>query len=385
LLSYAMAGRRASEDVDPMNRLTGLAVFVLAVGLSGSATVAAPAPALLGAPPVYLEVKDWVLACDNTRACFAKYDVADDAHAGRGYLSLTRDAGPAGGLVVSLEATEDSAVPDPHTLTLDGQLLPANAAWKVDVTPQTATLEGAPALAFVHAVAGGKVLAYSDGQTRTTVSLSGMTAALLAMDQAQGRLDGVTALARPGPKPASAVPAALSVPTLHAVPAARPLTGAGAFAAQVRTTETSLLRQHDCDADMAHDDQAAALNDQDAIVILGCRQGAYQATVMTFRAPRAAPQKAAQLILPLQPTMKASEIPQDDRGEYVAEDGWDPKTATFIESAKGRGMADCGQSTEWVFDGVQFRVDSFSRLDRCCGGPPGDWPTLYRTTISQAK
>ena len=48
-------------------------------------------------------------------------------------------------------------------------------------------------------------------------------------------------------------------------------------------------------------------------------------------------------------------------------------------------MADCGQSAEWVFDGVQFRVDSFNRLDRCGGGPPGDWPTLYRATISQAK
>jgi hypothetical protein len=368
-----------------MNRLTALATFALAVGLGGGAAVAAPAPALLGAPPVYLEVKDWVVACDNIRTCFAKYDVADDATAGGGYLSLTRDAGPAAGLVVSLEATQDGAVPDPHTLTLDGRTLPSSAAWKTDATAQTATLDGAPALAFVHAIAGGKVLAYSDGRTTTTVSLSGMTAALLAMDQDQGRLDGVTALARPGPRPVSAVPAALPVPTLHAVPAARPLTGVAAFAAQVRKTEASLLRQHDCDAGMAHDDQAAALNDQNAIVILGCRQGAYQAAVMTFLAPRAAPRKAVPLILPLQPTMKASDTPPDARGEYVAEDGWDPKTATFVESAKGRGMADCGRSAEWVFDGVQFRVDSFNRLDRCGGGPPGDWPTLYRTTISQAK
>jgi hypothetical protein len=205
------------------------------------------------------------------------------------------------------------------------------------------------------------------------------------MDQDQGRLDGVTALARPGPKPASAVPAALAVPTLHAAPAAKPLAGAAAFAAEVRKVQAGLLRQHECDDGMTHDDKAAALNDQDAIVLLGCVQGAYQASVMTFRAPRAAPQKAVQLIMPIQPTMKPSDIPPGASGEYVAEDGWDPKSATFVESAKGRGMADCGQSSQWVFDGVQFRIASFSRLDRCSGGPPGDWPTLYRTTISEAK
>jgi hypothetical protein len=363
-----------------MNRLIGLAVFTLAAA-AGAAT-AAPAPGLLGAPPVYLEVKDWVLACDNTRVCFAKYDVAD---AGGGYLSLARDAGPAGNLVVSLEATEDGAVPNPRTLTLDGQALPANPAWKIDANAQTATLDGAAALAFVHAIAGGKTLAYSDGQTTTTVSLNGMTAALLAMDQDQGRLDGVTALARPGPKPASAVPAALPVPILHPAPAKTPLAGAAAFASEVRKTKGNLLRQHDCDDGMTRDDKAAALNDADAIVLLGCVQGAYQASVMTFRAPRAAPQRAVQLIMPIQPTMKASDFPPGSGGEYVAEDGWDAKTATFVESDKGRGMADCGQSTEWVFDGAAFHVDSFSRLDRCGGGPPGDWPTIYRTTISPAK
>jgi len=368
-----------------MNRLIALASLTLAAGVGGVAVTAAPAPSLLGAPPVYLEVKDWVLACDNTRVCFAKYDVADDANAGGGYLSLARDPGPAGGLVVSLEATADGAVPDPRTLTLDGQPLPANPAWKIDANAQTATLDGAAAPAFVHAIANGKALAYSDGQTTTTVSLNGMTAALLAMDQDQGRLDGVTALARRGAKPASAVPAALPVPTLHAAPAAKPLAGAAAFAAEVRKVQAVLLRQHDCEADTTQDDKAAALNDQDAIVLLGCVQGAYQASVMTFRAPRNAPRKAVQLIMPIQPTMKPSDIPPGSSGEYVAEDGWDAKTATFTESAKGRGMADCGQSTEWVFDSAAFHVDSFNRLDRCGGGPPGDWPTIYRTTISSVK
>jgi len=48
-------------------------------------------------------------------------------------------------------------------------------------------------------------------------------------------------------------------------------------------------------------------------------------------------------------------------------------------------MADCGESTEWAFDGSQFHISSYNRLDRCGGGPPGDWPTLYRTTTVLAK
>jgi len=119
-----------------MNRLIALASLTLAAGVGGVAVTAAPAPSLLGAPPVYLEVKDWVLACDNTRVCFAKYDVADDANAGGGYLSLARDPGPAGGLVVSLEATADGAVPDPRTLTLDGQPCPPTPPGRSTPTPR---------------------------------------------------------------------------------------------------------------------------------------------------------------------------------------------------------------------------------------------------------
>jgi hypothetical protein len=367
-----------------MIRLAGLAVFVLAVA-GAFAARAAPAAAFLGAPPVYREIKDWVLACDNTRVCFAKYDPADDAASGEGYLSITRDPGPAGALVVSMEDEDDGAVPDPRSLRLDGQPLAGGAAWMADAKDQTATLSGDAALAFVRAIANGKVLSYSTGKAAPTVSLSGMTAVLLAMDEDQGRLDGQTALARPGSKPASAVLAALPVPVVHAAAPAKPFTGAAAFAASVRRDQATLLKTHECEDDFLTADQAEPLTDREALVILGCASGAYQSSVLIFRAPRDAAQKASQIILPLQPTLNAADTPPQDRGEYVAEDGWFPKTATFTESAKGRGMADCGESTEWVFDGTQFHVASFNRLDRCSGGPPGDWPTIYRTTVSPAK
>ena len=353
----------------------------------GLVLIAAPAAADgLGAPPVYREIKDWVLACDNTRVCFAKYDPADEGAGGGGYLSISRDPGPAGALVVSLEADEDGAVPDPHSLRLDGRPLAGGAAWTADAEDQTATLSGDAALAFLRSIAGSKALGYSNGLLGTpTVSLSGMTAVLLAMDEDQGRLGGQTALARPGAKPAAAVPAPLPVPVLHGTPPTKPFAGGAAFAAQVRRTQAALLARHECENDVLSADHADALNDREALVTLGCVRGAYQTSVLVFRAPRDAPRKASQVILPLQPTLNAADTPPEDRGEYVAEDGWDAKSATFAESARGRGLADCGQSSEWVFDGSRFHLASFSRLDRCGGGPPGDWPTLYRTTVSLAR
>ena len=47
--------------------------------------------------------------------------------------------------------------------------------------------------------------------------------------------------------------------------------------------------------------------------------------------------------------------------------------------AKGRGLADCGESAAWAFDGQDFRLQRYHRLGWCRGGNPGDWPTLWRT------
>jgi hypothetical protein len=60
---------------------------------------------------------------------------------------------------------------------------------------------------------------------------------------------------------------------------------------------------------------------------------------------------------------------------------WDAEHATVFEAAKGRGLADCGSSTSWVFDGTDFRLAEASRMNRCAGGPPGDWPTVYRSKV----
>lgn len=327
-----------------------------------------------GSAPEYREIKDWVLACDNTHACVAKYLAASDGGDGGGYLSVERAAGPNGGLTVTIETVEGDTAPDPTTLRLDGRSLPG-FTWKIDAKAQAATLAGDAALRFIRAIRDGGAISFSRTKDAPLVSLTGMKAALLAMDENQGRLGGETALIRLGPKPASAVPVAAPPPVVHAAPARGPLPGAAAFAAQVRRARADILGQHDCDAGQASQDEAGPLDAANALVVLGCQEAAYQGSVLIFIAPRNAPAKARQLILPLEPPLSASDTSTD--GEYT-EGEWDPKTATFSQSAKGRGIADCGESTVWTYDGKAFVLSTYNAQPRC-GGPPGDWPTLYRT------
>jgi hypothetical protein len=206
-----------------------------------------------------------------------------------------------------------------------------------------------------------------------------MKAALLAMDENQVRLGGATALVRVGAQPASAVPAATPPPVVYAKPTRDDLPNAKAFAAAVRKAAAKVLNDHSCDADQASRDEAHALDGANAIVILGCMEAAYQGSLLAFEAPRNAPGKAHQLFMPLEPRLDPKDSTNSD-GEYT-EAAWDPKTAAFTESAKGRGIADCGSSSTWTWTGQGFQLSDYNALSRCGGGPPGDWPTIYRTKV----
>jgi hypothetical protein len=364
-------------DLKVLSAGAGLALS--AGAWTASAATAIPYAPILGAQPAYREIKDWVLACDNTHACFAKYDAADDGPGGGGYLSVAREAGPAGALVVTLEGDqENSVLPGPGGPRLDGRPL-AGYAWAKDAKAGTWTLKGDAALRFVRAIGNGSKLTYSAAKAAPYVSLSGMKAALLAMDENQGRLGGVTALARAGPQPASAAPAAPLLPVVYARPVKDDLPNAAAFAAAVRKAAAKVLDDHACDADQASRDEAHALDAANAIVILGCMEAAYQGSLLAFEAPRNAPGKARQLFMPLEPRLDSKDSTNSD-GEYT-EGAWDPKTAAFTQSAKGRGVADCGSSTTWTWNGQAFQLSDYNALARCGGGPPGDWPTIYRTRV----
>ena len=236
------------------------------------------------------------------------------------------------------------------------------------------------ALAFVRAIRNGGVLSYSAGSGTRTVPLDGLAAVLLAMDEDQRRLGNETAFVRAGAAPASQVPKAPALPVVHAAPAAKPLAHGKGFAAGVRTVLNIYLTGRSCQADFTDGDEAYALNATEMLVLIGCSRGAYQGNGFVFVAPIGHPESAHQVVLPVPPTIDPASIAAEDIGDYWGTMEWGPKRATLTLSSRGRGMGDCGSRTQWTYDGHGFVVTEFERQDKC-GGPPGDFPAVYRVRV----
>jgi hypothetical protein len=50
------------------------------------------------------------------------------------------------------------------------------------------------------------------------------------------------------------------------------------------------------------------------------------------------------------------------------------------DTAKGRAMADCGMSANWIWDGTAFRLADMALQQSCGGIEASDWPVLFRST-----
>lgn len=335
------------------------------------------AAASLPAKPVYREVRDFVVACDNLRTCVARWAPEDGDAGFDAYLEISRDGRADGRLRIALSEMEGGR-PDGRSLRLDGKPIGRDLAWRFDPEAAATVTEGEGALALSRRLSEGGRLTYATGRETRTVTLSGLKAALLAIDEAQGRLGTVGAFVRVGAAASATVPTPPPLPVLTARRADPALTVPPGFAARVRQAQAKVLVRNDCDEERKDADVAWPLNPGEVLVGLGCMMHAYQSSMLLLRAPRDAPEKARLVVMPL----AAGDLPPgpEDHGRYV-EGEWNPETATFFEAAKGRGLGDCGSSTSWVFDGAEFQLAEAHRMNRCSGGPPGDWPTVYRSKV----
>lgn len=330
------------------------------------------------APPVYRELRDWVVACDNTRRCEAVG--FPEQHGQPLVMRLAREAGPKGELSIRLAGSGPLEL---NELRLDGRPLKLDAkGWQRqgeagDFVEWTSRHDAA-ASQLLGAVRNGTALTAGTGPEPATGSLSGLTAALLLVDEVQGRLGTVTALVRRGDRPADTVPAADVLPKLSVAPAPPGLSerDASALPAAVRRQHAKLLEGEDCSTpqDGAHD-EAHPLSPTEALVLLECWRGAYQSSSMVFAAARKPPYASRRLVLPT----LALDAKQPATVDHVTSGDFDPKSGTLSHFAKGRGLADCGEAANWVFDGRQFRLASYDHLGRCGGVAPGDWLPLWRT------
>ena len=335
--------------------------------------------AVLAAVPFERGVKDWTVACDNGRSCTLKAlpDVASQGALTGLVVTVTREPGGAAQPTVEIWAADQQPL-DPQFLRLDGRALPT-LAWQVDQTEAyDISVEGGDALRLLRLLRDGHSLKRVGGAALEGASLDGAAAALLAMDAAQGREGGVTAVVRPGPAPASSVPPTPALPVIVASPPPPPLSDPKALVVAVRRATAAELEKSGCDepGKVNDEDSADALTATDAVVILHCSAGAYQSNALAFRVTVALPSQAQPLVLPLIP----GEAEGEAVGDPIINPGFSAEEASFTSWAKGRALGDCGVSKTWTWDGHEFRLSALSRQIRC-GGQEGDWQNVWRTDV----
>lgn len=166
--------------------------------------------------PTERTFRDWLAVCDNIGTCHA----FGHATEGSGWVRITMVAGPdARPQVVVGFWPESGSFDGPVTARVDNNTFNGlTAAAGEDALPvATASPDGVRSL--VDAMAVSRTMSLNAGSETVPISLSGVAASLLWIDERQGRLGTTTALIRKGPRPAAAVPAAAAMPRVVPAPA----------------------------------------------------------------------------------------------------------------------------------------------------------------------
>lgn len=337
--------------------------------------VAAPlAASPAGTIQSYDSYKSWFVACDNTLSCVARGFTDGDQGA---QIEISREAGRDGALTASIAASDRFALAD---IRIDGQAAGLAApAWRLARSDDETTLTSSDLAAVQGLVRRLRNASRVTLAGKTAIPLDGFAAVMLRLDERQGRLGGVTALLKSGPAPAAAVPPAPPLPKVarHPITATLATGEAGRLIAAVRAGQKALLAKEDCDpSPTAMAPEAHALDATRALVLIPCLMGAYQGSSLAFIAPRAGG-PAQRLIAPA-PYLGADAA--QSQVDFFTDAGFDPQDGMLTTVAKGRGLADCGMSASWIWNGDRFRLAEIALQQSCGGLHPGDWPTLFRSS-----
>jgi hypothetical protein len=323
----------------------------------------------------YAEFGQWLVACDNVGDCeaigFNETEVSLAMH-------IYRDAGPNSNISITIEGDSsqplDQFIVDGKKVTLSSQ------AWSSsrDDGYTISSKSNDTALKFIASIRNAERIGFFNSNTaENSLSLKGLSAVLLLIDEVQGRLQTKQAFIRKGNKTETSVPPPRPLPKLVAAAfrgKTLPEAEANRIANTIRKQQTPFLLKETCDTFEKDDnsDEVSMLSSAEVIAFIECTRGAYQSYFFAFRAPLNNPKKSSLLSLPGLP----GEAPETGIGNAR----YDSATATLSSYGKGRGLFDCGENVDWIFDGKNFQLSEYS-MQRRCGGmkTPGDFPMLWRS------
>lgn len=312
--------------------------------------------------PLYRELRDWVVACDNQRRCQALSAPADWGYSEL-HLVISRDAGPKGALRLALNYAGEGAA---RQLSLDGEDLsamldPVDAdngllLWREDGAARRliATLRNANRLQL-------------DADEDASVSLAGLSASLLLMDSVQGRIGTRGALHRPGDAADEQVPLPVVPPALRPYPGSAPMDAEERAAIGTAVVAATREQWHDDAFEAPREVLVHPLGQDQALVVMLLDCAAYNCEYALYRVARQAPHAERPLQIEQPP------LAHTGLSGWVA---YDEATGRLAYAMKSRGIGDCGEAGDWLFDGEQFQLAGYSAMPRCAG--VADWPRLWR-------
>lgn len=346
----------------------GLGALLLSLALS------APAQAQIGEMKTF---RDWIAGCDNTRACTA-LSLPKETDEEVAFLRLDRPAGPNGAPAFAVKLRAQKLKPRfDIELALDGAPFPAAGrrlqGGSIDGETAEIAIAPAEAEALIAAARKATTLTARIEARSFKLSLAGSVAAMLWIDERQGRLNTPSALIRKGT--AGPVPPAAAPPVIVSRPAAGKPLAKDQVAALTKALRMELNRREpdSCEetpAGLTDADGAWALDDSLRLVSVACSRGAYNVSNQFWLVPGRDVVRA-----------KPAEFEgnRNKPGNELVNADFDPKTGRVMFYAKGRGIGDCGASGSYGWNGTGFAVLQLSAMDECRLIPGDDWITLFRS------
>ena len=297
---------------------------------------------------------DWAIACDNTRHCEALGYQSTESGSAPVMLWLSRDAGPNAPVSIQLDTYDDDDRARPAALNvhLGKQTLKG-------IAPLQNLKPGATRQLLAYLLEGEEI-AISKGAKRWQLSLAGSNAALLKMDDLQGRVGTPGALVRKGSKPESSVLPALAAPKVQRVALPNTSTQDQALLEPILKS----IQPHECWDDLPNSTSVVAsitrVSSTQVLVMRECGRGSYQSGYAFWLANSKPPFAAQQLNLPL---------PDGQTTDNVMTTSFDKGRLSSF--SKGRGVYDCGENINWDWNGKNFVLTNASQSPLCRGWPGG--------------
>lgn len=316
---------------------------------------------------------DWQLVCDNTRTCRAA-GYSNDGDPNPVTVLLTRNAGPGqkvtGELMLGDYGSDSSATKLPAVFKLSMRVNGRAVGQIVVETKSTmvAALSTAQVNALLAALPRASTIEWVAGDNSWQLSDKGAAAALLKMDEFQGRIGTTSALIRKGPRGDEGVLPPLPAPVVVAVAPATPLPGDTEFVRKHgKALRAALLPSVNSEGNcpkLTEPEEGAQeeltvyrLSASKMLVSMPCWLAAYNFGA-GFWVINSAP--------PFRPVL-------------VTDSGSDYSDGSISASHKGRGLGDCWSSETWTWDGKDFIHTESSTTGMCkliAAGGAWSLPTL---------